>query len=158
MNMEVLKERFRTGALVAGFCLTLSVAGAVQSDAKSPPDWNKLLSKGNAEYNVSRFREAAAEYTKVLAKYPDSAPAHLALARADKKMNQADEAKTELRRAIELDPELAEAYYELGTLQESDKQFMPAAQSFEKFLSLKPESAERRNIEDRIRNCKQSSQ
>jgi tetratricopeptide (TPR) repeat protein len=157
MNKLVCTGRLSMGALVAG-CLALTVLAPLGSAAKSPPDWNKLLSKGNAEYSISRYREAAAEYTKVLAKYPDSSVAHLALARAEKKMSQFGEAKTELRRAIESDPNLAEAHYELGTLQEGDKEYMPAAESFEKFLSLKPDSAERRNIEDRIRNCKQSAQ
>lgn len=155
---RIRQSAFRSGlrgsqALLAA-CMSLCIGCAAL--AKAPPDWNKLLSKGYQLLSLAKNKEAAAEFQKVLDKYPDSPQAHLALGRALKKFGQISEAKAEFKRASELDPNLAEAWYEHGCLLEYDKQYAPAAEAFQRFLTLKPDAAERRNVEDRIRFCQQS--
>lgn len=141
---------------MVSYLAVLLLASPSSAWAKSAPNWDKLLSKGYQQLSVAKNKEAAQEFAKVLEKYPDSPLCHLAMGRAQKKMGQAGEAKSEFQRATELDPNLSEAFYELGCMQEGDKQYFEAAQSFQRYIFLKPDASERRNVEDRIRFCKQS--
>ncbi|HEY9776164.1 MAG TPA: tetratricopeptide repeat protein [Planktothrix sp.] len=125
--------------------------------ARSSPDWDKLLSKGYQLMNAAKNKEAAAEFEKVVAKYPDAPLPHLALGRALKKSGQMGDAKSEFKKATEIDSNLSEAFYEYGTLAEADKQYVEAATAFERYLFLKPDASMRKNVEDRIRFDKQTA-
>lgn len=99
-------------------------------------------------------KQAAAIFSEKLGKYPDSGACHLAYGKALKRLGQISEGKAEFLAATKTDPNLADAFYELGAVFESDKEYADARQAFERYLQLKPDAAQRQNVPDRIRFCR----
>jgi tetratricopeptide (TPR) repeat protein len=140
--------------LIAGAFLVASNCTLVNA-GKEPPNWDKLLEKGYQQLTLGNTTVAADFFSAKLQKYPDCAPCHFGYGKSLKRLGKTSEAKEEFRKATELDSNMADAFYELGVLQESDKDYDSAATNFEHYLSLKPDAAQRQNIPDRIRFCKE---
>jgi tetratricopeptide (TPR) repeat protein len=122
---------------------------------KSPPNFDKILEKGNQQLTLGNTKEAAAIFAEKVAKYPESGVCHLAYGKALKRIGKLSEAKAEFKSASENDPTLSDAFYELGAAQESDKEYDGALTAFQRYLELKPDEANRKGIPDRIRFCKE---
>lgn len=137
------------GILLAANTCTFAIAG------KEPPNFEKLLEKGYQQMAIGNNKEAVEFFQTKLVKYPNSGECHLGLGKALKKCGKLSEAKGEFRTATQMDAGLADAYYELAVLQEGDREYEVAMQAFEKYLSLKPDAANRQNVPDRIRFCKE---
>jgi tetratricopeptide (TPR) repeat protein len=138
-----------------GLVLALSVCFLAQSVlAKSDPNFDDLLKKGNQQLAVGETDKAIELFQKSVKKYPQSAACHTALGKALKRRGKLSEAKAEFKCASEMESNYADAFYELGVLQEGDKQYAQAEQAFTRYLQLNPDTAQRKTIEDRITYCK----
>ena len=138
----------RIGQFITGPLLVLALAFGMQvisislpapAQAKSDPNFDDLLKKGNQQLAVGETDKAIELFQKTVKKYPQSAACHTALGKALKRRGKLSEAKAEFKCACEMESNFPDAFYELGALQESDKEWDPAAQSFTRYLELSPE-------------------
>jgi tetratricopeptide (TPR) repeat protein len=144
-----------TVAILLGLALAVGPRQiSLSAWAKSDPNFDDLLKKGNQQLAVGETDKAIELFQKTIKKYPQSAACHTALGRALKRRGKLSEAKAEFKCACEMESNYADAFYELGALQESDKEWEPASQSFSRYLELSPDTAQRKTIEDRIKYCK----
>ena len=136
---------------------TMATLGALSSSAvaqaKSEPEWDKVLKDGNHLLAIGETERAISSFEAKTKKYPESGACHTALGRALKRLGRLDQAKLEFRRATEVEPGYADGFYELGVIQESDKEWGAAAEAFKRYVELKPESAQRKTLEERILYC-----
>ena len=123
--------------------------------AADSQDWDKILKKGNDDYNLGNTEKAVAFFQDRCKKYPLSGACHTALGRSLKRLGKLSEGKEELRKATDLEPKYAPGWYELGVMLESDKDYPGAVASFEKFLELDTDAGQRKLVSDRIRSCKE---
>lgn len=121
-------------------------------------DWNKKLSKGYQQLTMGNTEQAEAIFSKIIQKYPTSAPCHTALGQTYKRLGKFDAARAEFVKATALDPNYAKAFYELGSLEEFDKHWAEAATAFERYLQLEPSTSERQALADRIKFCRSQLQ
>lgn len=149
------KNRLAIGLSTTIVVLSLAL-GAV--DAKSPPDWNKELAKGNQQLSIGNKDEAVKIFSQKCEKYPQSGACHTALGRALKRLGKQDDAKREFRTATQVEPSYADGFYEYGSTLESDQQWADAIAAFQTYLTLSPDASKRKNIEDRIRFCQDKIQ
>lgn len=149
--MFARKTFYIARACIVAVCLLGAVAPAT---AKSPPDWEKELAKGNKELSLNNKEKAVEIFTKKVEKYPSSGACHTALGKALKRLGKLDRAKDEFKKATQVEPSFADGFYEYGCSLENDKQYGEAAEAFTQYLSLAPSASDRKTIEDRIRFCK----
>lgn len=159
-------KRQTTNAFRFGFCgrqVIYLLAGAfvIASNCplaladKAPPNWDKVLQKGYEQLNLGNTKEAAEFFAAKLQKYPNAAPVLFAYGKALKRTGKQSEAKAQFKAAVDADPTLSDAHYELAKSMESDKEYEGAALEFQKYLEQKPDAAQRENVPDRIRFCKE---
>lgn len=127
---------------------------ALVGEAKSPPDFEKLLQKGNYELQIGNTEKAIGLFKEKTKKYPQSGACHTALGRAFKRLGKTSEAKAEFKAATEAEPTYAPGFYELGVVLEGDQEFQAAADAFEKFVALSPDAGQRQAVTDRIKFCR----
>lgn len=127
---------------------------ALDSQAKSPPDFEKLLAKGNYELQIGNTEKAIGIFKEKTKKYPQSGACHTALGKALKRLGKTSEAKAEFKQATEAEPTYAPGFYELGVVLESDRDYQAAAEAFEKYVALSPDAGQRQAVTDRIRFCR----
>ena len=84
-----------------------------QQDATNP---NYLILKGSVLVRQGEHRAALAIYEKILADYPDQAPAQLNYGHALKTVGRVDAAVAAYRKSIELKLTIGEAYWSLANL------------------------------------------
>jgi tetratricopeptide (TPR) repeat protein len=140
--------------LLAGVFVLASNCPLALAD-KAPPNWDKVLEKGNHQLELGNTKEAAEFFAAKLQKYPNAAPVLFGYGKALKRTGKLSEAKVQFKAAVDADPSLADAHYELAVARESDKEYDGAMQEFQKFLDLKPDAAQRKNVPDRIRFCQE---
>jgi len=139
--------------LIAGFFVLASNC-SIPSLSKDAPDWNKTLAKGYQQLAMGNSKEAAKFFSEKVNKNPNSGPCHTAYGQALKRLGKSSEAKAEFKSATELEPGFGDGFYEFGCASEGDKEYANAQHAFERYLELKPDEAQRKNIADRIRFCK----
>ncbi len=121
--------------------------------AKSTPDWEKMLEKGNHELAIGKIDEAIKIFEKKVDSHPESGACHTALGLALKKKGKFAEAKAQFREATTREPGYGQGFYELGSVCEGDKEWKEAEMAFQRYLELKPDDGKRKTVEDRIRFC-----
>lgn len=129
---------------------------ALDSQAKSAPDFEKLLQKGNYELQIGNTEKAIDIFKEKTKKYPQSGACHTALGKALKRLGKTTEAKAEFKTATAVEPTFAQGFYELGVVLEGDREFQAAADAFEKYVALSPDASQRQAVTDRIRFCRSS--
>lgn len=153
MARQKTKSKIVSLGVLASMLITL-FGPAPYSQAKSPPDFEKLLAKGNYELQIGNTEKAISIFKEKTKKYPQSGACHTALGKALKRLGKTSEAKAEFKQATEAEPTYAPGFYELGVVLESDREYQAAAEAFEKYVALSPDAGQRQAVTDRIRFCR----
>ena len=83
-----------------GFMALLFLLVAQQADAQ----FSRLINSGNSLYGQKKYKEAAANYSKVVAKNPKNADAYNYLGYSNRWLGRYDEAFAAYDKALALDP------------------------------------------------------
>ena len=103
-------------------------------------DYKKLMSRADALYNQSNFREAGAIYSQIIRKEPYHAPAYFGRANCREQMGDFEGALADFRSVHHIDPEMTEAFFSSAVLEYNLGDYRAAVPLFNKLLEL-PEGA-----------------
>lgn len=140
LGLDVALARRRRLAMRLGYCLLLasSVGLNVLKNVESHSMAYYLT--GNAFLSRRRFEEAAYQFQRSLAVWPDNGDAHCGLASAFFGEGQIQKAAVEYQTAMKLKPNFAEAYDNLGYCFLQNGHLDAALIEFQKAVELEPGS------------------
>jgi tetratricopeptide (TPR) repeat protein len=125
---EESREAFRKAKLLSGDSPEVQAAYATNL--------------GDAQFYANHLVDAETSYSNAIEAKPDSAPAHLGLARVLLSEGQSESAKREFIRAIELDPKSTEPHIRLGDLFLTVGDYESARSKYMDAIAIDSENAE----------------
>jgi tetratricopeptide (TPR) repeat protein len=116
------KESIEVKLALKQYDAAMGDAYTVAAIAENDPEAQGLvestaIARALGDIQQNKANLALQDLTQLLQQHPDSAPAHVGMARALMAMRKPVEAKAELDKALALGPNLADAHFQLGYLQ-----------------------------------------
>ena len=125
--------------VIAARILLTALASAQTTGAPSVEDPNQLAEKARALLKEDLYEDARADLTESLARWPDHAPLHVAMADGLYRRGDFDEAERHYRLAVERDANHAAAHFGVGRVLRTLGRYGEAAESFSRAAALDPE-------------------
>ena len=117
-------------------------AMASAPEATGPPsveDPNQLAQRAQALLKDDLYEDALADLSESLARFPDHAPLHVAMADVLYRRGDFDEAERHYRLAVERDAHLAAAHFGVGRVLRTLGRYGEAAESYSRAAALEPD-------------------
>lgn len=114
-------------------------------------DESGLIQQADALVEQQKYDQAEGIYKELLAKNPQSSPAHYKLGVLYVKQGKMVDGRVELLKSISLDPGLSKAYYNLGIVYSTKGATYDVEKAeffFRKYLELEPDSSQKAAIEE----------